>query len=313
MDAIAHGDVGAVAKAVKRAVMNKQSEVVLFSSTAIALYGYDQGMMSLINTNYDYLKTMDIDGDSPLVAVIVSMYYLGCAAGSILSSKLADKKGRKPGIFFCLALTIIGNLLMFVSGLGYQTGAFPVMIAGRVIMGLGVGGIDAVIPVYSAELNDEGHRGRAMAQEFQANILGLNMAFALNLAVTRGLGKTNQWAWRTPIIFMQIFPVFLALIFHRLPESPRWLMSKDRESDAKRALEEIYDEKNVEDEYDQLKKVKDEESSKPVHYPDMLIPGGSQFHPSMITIMGQVNQALTGYGCISVYGETSGATVFFRC
>lgn len=45
--------------------MNKKNEVVLFSATAIALYGYDQGMMSLINTNYDYLETMGIGGENP--------------------------------------------------------------------------------------------------------------------------------------------------------------------------------------------------------------------------------------------------------
>ena len=296
MEVVTNLDVGAVGKAVKRAILTKQSEVILFSSTSIALYGFDQGLMSLINTNYDYLDTMGIGEESPIVSIVVSVYYLGCAAGSIVSSKLADRKGRKTGISFCLSLTVLGNLLMFVAGLGYRTGALWVMIAGRIVMGLGVGGIDSVIPVYSAELNDEGNRGRAMAQEFQANILGLNVAFGLNLAVTRGLGKFNQWAWRTPIIFMQIFPVFLGLIFHRLPESPRWLLSKERDENARTALEDIYEADNVEDEFKRLKSAKEEESSKPVSYADMLVTGGSQFHPTMITIMGQVNQALTGYG-----------------
>lgn len=50
---------------------------MLFSSTAIALYGYDQGMMSLINTNYDYLETMGIAEEDPQVGFIVSVYYLG--------------------------------------------------------------------------------------------------------------------------------------------------------------------------------------------------------------------------------------------
>lgn len=75
--------------------IKKRRQVVLFSSTAIALYGYDQGgspqlilryvplaerktgMMSLINTNYDYLRTMGLKGDDPMVGVIVSVYYLG--------------------------------------------------------------------------------------------------------------------------------------------------------------------------------------------------------------------------------------------
>ena len=123
--------------------MTKKNEVVLFSATAIALYGYDQGMMSLINTNYDYLDTMGIKEEDPLVGIIVSVYYLGCAVGAI--------------------------------------------------MGLGVGGIDSTIPVYSSELNSEGGRGVALAKEFQSNIFGLNMAFAINLGVTNGLGKDNQW------------------------------------------------------------------------------------------------------------------------
>ena len=177
----------------KQAFMDKKTEIVLFSSTAIALYGYDQGMMSLINTNYDYLDTMGISGDDPLVGIIVSVYYLGCAAGSIFASLLADRGGRKPSIFVCLAVTSLGSLLMFVSGLGFDKGAMAVMFLGRIIMGLGVGGIDAVIPVYSSELNSDHGRGEALAKEFQSNIFGLNMAFAINLLVTNILGKTNQW------------------------------------------------------------------------------------------------------------------------
>ena len=173
--------------------MSKKNEVVLFSATAIALYGYDQGMMSLINTNYNYLDTMGISEEDPLVGIIVSVYYLGCAVGAIFASLLADKAGRKPSIFACLAVTAVGNLLMFVAGLGYNNGAMIIMFLGRIIMGLGVGGIDSTIPVYSSELNSEGGRGEALAKEFQSNIFGLNMAFAINLGVTNGLGKDNQW------------------------------------------------------------------------------------------------------------------------
>ena len=180
---------------IKDVIYDKKSEVVLFSSTAIALYGYDQGMMSLINTNYNYLDTMGIAEEDPLVGIIVSVYYLGCAVGAVLASLLGDIRGRKPSIFACLAVTALGNLFMFFAGLGFSRGAMTMMFLGRIIMGLGVGGIDAVIPVYSSELNEEGGRGKALAQEFQANIFGLNMAFAINLAVTNSLGKGDQWGW----------------------------------------------------------------------------------------------------------------------
>ncbi len=122
-----------------RRYMNKQTEVVLFSSTAIALYGYDQGMMSLINTNYDYLQTMGLAESDPMVGVIVSVYYLGCAVGAVLASFFADAKGRRPGIFACLATASLGNLLMFIAGLWTSKGAMTLMLIGRIVMGLGVG------------------------------------------------------------------------------------------------------------------------------------------------------------------------------
>lgn len=274
----------------------------MFSSTAIALYGYDQGMMSLINTNQDYLSTMGISEESPLVGVIVAIYYLGTSVGAVAFSWMADKYGRHPALFGCLAMSSLGNAIMFIAGLGFSQGALPVMILGRIVMGLGVGGVDSVVPVYSSELSEDESRGKALAQEFQMNIFGLNMAFAINLAVTVTLGKSNEWAWRIPIICMQVYPVLLMLFIKLLPESPRWYISHGREDDAKDALATIYDEEGAKKKFDELKESHDNESSDNVTYTNMLTPGHDQFHPTMITIMGQINQALTGYGAVSVYG-----------
>ncbi|KAI6898330.1 general substrate transporter, partial [Hortaea werneckii] len=214
---------------------DKKAQVVLFSSTAIALYGYDQGMMSLINTNYDYLTTMGIRENDPR-----------------RRDRLADQYGRKPALFACLATASVGNFVMFVSGLGYSKGALAVMYLGRVIMGLGVGGVDSVVPVYSSELSSDGARGKALAQEFQSNIFGLNMAFAINLAVTVSLGKWNQWAWRIPIVVMQVYPFSLLAIFKSLPESPRWFMFHEREEDAKKSLDLILGEEEAEKKFKEL-------------------------------------------------------------
>lgn len=269
---------------------------MLFSSTAIALYGYDQGMMSLINTNYDYLSTMGIAEEDPQVGVIVSVYYLGCAIGAVLFSWLADQYGRKRALFGCLAVTTLGNLIMFVSGLGYSQGAIVVMYVGRIVMGLGVGGVDSVVPVYSSELSSDHARGKAMAQEFQSNIFGLNMAFAINLAVTRTLGKYNQWAWRIPIIAMQVYPIGLMAVIGRLPESPRWYVFHDKNDEAHNALYYIEGEEEGQKKYDEMVEAAKTEQEESVSYADMFTPGHKQFHPTVITVMGQVNQALTGYG-----------------
>lgn len=266
------------------------------------------GMMSLINTNRSYLKTMRLATESPIVGIIVSVYYLGCAVGSVIASRYADRSGRKYSIFACLATTILGNAIMFISGLtmdgssSWNGGAIWCMLAGRVILGLGVGGIDAVIPVYSSELSSNDARGKALAQEFQMNIFGLLMAYAINLGVTISLGKDNQWAWRIPIISMQIFPILLISFISQLPETPRWFISKERKDDAKKALESVHGKEEAKSKLEELENAQKQESDKKVGYSDMLLPGRSQFHPTMLTVMGQVNQALTGYGAVSVYG-----------
>ncbi|KAF2422080.1 general substrate transporter [Tothia fuscella] len=281
---------------------DKKQQVVLFSSTAIALYGYDQGMMSLINTNHNYLQTMNIASTSSIVGLIVSVYYLGCAVGAVFFSWFSDRKGRKSAIFFCLATAALGNFIMFIAGMGGMKYAVVVMFIGRIIMGLGVGGVDSVIPVYSSELAEDEARGRALAQEFQMNIFGLNMAFAINLGVTRALGKDNQWAWRLPIIIMQIYPILLLAVIGRLPESPRWCLFHGKEEASKRAMMKLMGEEDGEESYRELVKSHESESDTNVGYWDMFTPGHTQFHPNMITIMGQINQALTGYGAVSVYG-----------
>ncbi|KAI0886280.1 general substrate transporter [Annulohypoxylon maeteangense] len=283
--------------------------MVRFSSIAIALYGYDQGMMSLVNTNQSYLRTMAIPEDSPFVGVIVSIYYIGCLFGAILASFIADKRGRKTAIWACLWTSVIGDILMFIPGIypfncdnPWRGASIVLMIVGRVVLGLGIGGIDAVIPIYSSELSKDDSRGSSMAKEFQANILGLLTAFGINVFLTHTRGKDSELAWRFPIAAMLIFPIVLLLIVRGLPESPRWFISQGRLDHARDVLLKFHGEAEAEHKLEELCKAQSEEMDHRIGYYDMVWPTGSQFHPTMITVMGQINQALTGYGAVSVYG-----------
>lgn len=131
------------------------------------------------------------------------------------------------------------------------------------------------------------------------------MAFAIKLLLTKTLGKYSQWAWRLPIIIMQMYPLFLLAVISRLPETPSWFISRGRGEDARHALESIL-EGDKEEADNQLKELQEkhetERENGNVKYSDMLIPGGTHWHPTVIVIMGQLNQALTGYGAVSVYG-----------
>ena len=129
------------------------------------------------------------------------------------------------------------------------------------------------------------------------------MAFIINVIVTQTLGKWNQWAWRTPIIAMQIYPALLFAGAALLPETPRWCVLHGKEVQAKKSIKRVFGDDQVEDRHKELVDAhKKEEEEGTTSYADMIWPGGSQFHPTVITAMGQVNQALTGYGAVSVYG-----------
>lgn len=112
----------------------------------------------------------------------------------------------------------------------------------------------------------------------------------------------NSEAWRVPVIAMQIYPALLLSFIYRLPEAPRWFISHGQKENAHNALMDIYGEDAAKEKLDELVQAHKDESSQAVGYGDMLWPSGIQFHPTVITIMGQVNQALTGYGAVSVYG-----------
>ena len=101
---------------------------------------------------------------------------------------------------------------------------------------------------------------------------------------------------------MQIYPVLLLSFIYRLPETPRWCIFHGKEEKAKEALTDIYGKEETQGKYDELVQAHEEESSHSIGYSDMIYPSGVQFHPTIITVLGQVNQALTGYGAISVYG-----------
>lgn len=125
-------------------------------------------MMSLVNTNRSYLRTMGLPEESDLVGIIVSIYYLGCGCGAFLASGIADRVGRKYAIAACLITSVVGDLMMFAPGIypigsdnSWGGGSLGLMMAGRVVLGFGVGGIDAVIPVYSSELSKDETRGSA--------------------------------------------------------------------------------------------------------------------------------------------------------
>jgi MFS transporter, DHA1 family, multidrug resistance protein len=86
--------------------------------------------------------------------LVISMIFLGLSVGQLFFGPLSDKTGRKPAIFSGLIVFMAGSLVSMFSV------NFPMMLAGRMLQGIG---ISAPRAVTLALVRDQ-FEGRAMAQ-----------------------------------------------------------------------------------------------------------------------------------------------------
>jgi sugar porter (SP) family MFS transporter len=127
---------------------------------------------------------------------------------------------------------MIGMLIMAISGSLRQ------LMVGRALVGLAVGTGLAIDPMYIAEITPSEHRGRLVSWTEIATNIGLLLGFSTSLFFA---GWPDETQWRAMFAVGMIPPacLILAVVFI-MPESPRWLVSKNRLEESKRVLEMIY-------------------------------------------------------------------------
>ncbi|KIP06656.1 hypothetical protein PHLGIDRAFT_106732 [Phlebiopsis gigantea 11061_1 CR5-6] len=209
---------------------------------AIFFFGYDQGVMGGVNTSPDYVTTMGLGfstyaGPSEgYVATItrptkqggiVSIYYLGTLLGCLMGGIAGDRIGRKRSMMLAAAWVCVGAALQASA----QNLAW--MLCARVVNGIGTGCLNAVVPVWSAEVATHTSRGAFIASEFTLNIFGVVVAYWMEFGLGFVGDGNTQIRWRFPIAF-QILPLLAFIAFlPAMPESPRWLLKVGRAEEAK--------------------------------------------------------------------------------
>ena len=162
-----------------------------------------------------------------LQGAIVSVYNAGQAIGGMTVGVIADKYSRRWTILLAAILTIVGAVL--------QCAAVHVgmMIAGRLLAGIGCGQLLSVVPIYIAEVAPPNRRG------FLVGLQGMMIAIGFGLANWVGYAgafASGNAQWRIPLAIQLPVPVALSAMLFFVPYSPRWLVLKDRYEEARKVL-----------------------------------------------------------------------------
>jgi MFS transporter, SP family, sugar:H+ symporter len=210
--------------------------IVAVATIGGLLFGYDSGA---VNGTQDGLKSAFALSDAGLGFTVGSLL-IGCAAGAFLAGRLADIWGRRNVMMLAALLFLIGALIQ-----GFADSQI-VFVAARIMGGMAVGAASVLSPAYISEVAPANIRGRMTTIQQIMIITGLTAAFLVNYFLAQSAGKSTEvfWggyeAWRW-MYWMQAIPAavfLLALLF--IPESPRFLISKGRNEEAKAVLTRLF-------------------------------------------------------------------------
>ena len=174
------------------------------------------------------------------------------------------------------------------------------MIPSRVILGFAVGGASVTVPVYLSELAPTERRGSLAGRGELAIVIGQLLAFAINAIIGTVWGE-HPGVWRYMLAVAAIPAIALFVGMLQMPESPRWLISKDRHDEALAVLLQVRSEERARAEMEEVEFLAAEE--KEAHlggWSDLTVPWIRRIFIAGIGVA--IAQQCTGINSIMYYG-----------
>ncbi|GAA5988498.1 hypothetical protein JCM10908_003589 [Rhodotorula pacifica] len=212
--------------------------VGMFAAFGGFLFGYDTGYIAGVKAMPYFERhfgELGPDGKYALTtatdSLITSILSAGTFCGAIASGYIGQWLGRRLGIG--------AYLLVFCAGVAMQTAATatPLFAVGRVLAGLGVGGVSCLVPIYQSETAPKKYRGGIVSAYQLFITIGLLIA-AIVVNATKSHNSAS--CYQIPIGIQFIWAAILGAGLFVLPESPRWLVVKGHDEKARRALARLF-------------------------------------------------------------------------
>lgn len=227
-----------------RAVPKALYMVIAMCSMAAAVQGVDEAVNNGANLFWPYTLGLG-DGSersSWLIGLVTSAPYLCCAfCGCWLTAPMNEYFGRKLTIFLCCFISLWTCFWQ-----GFCSSWYHLFVA-RFFLGFGIGPKSSTVPIYAAETTPANIRGALVMMWQLWTAFGIMIGDVFDLAFfyvdnPDGLSGVEYGAkshkidkglnWRLMLASALIPAIFVCLQVYFVPESPRWLMGKNRHTEA---------------------------------------------------------------------------------
>jgi sugar porter (SP) family MFS transporter len=248
------------------------------------LFGYDTGVISAALL---YLSPAFHLSDT-LKQVVVAALLLGAIVGVLIGGPLVDRIGRRRVLMAAATLAALGALL---AGLSPNT---RVLIVARFFLGVAIGTASVVVPTYIAEMAPKRIRGRLVSLQQLMITVGIFVSYLIGYA----FAASGGWRW---MLGLAAVPAVVMLIgLFSMAESPRWLLARDREDEARAIMLRSRSASEVDEEVDEIQALAAAERR--LTFRDLLTP---QMRPAIaLGVAVAATNQLVGVNAVIYYTPT---------
>jgi len=256
------------------------------------MHGFEQHFGWYNSTNIQIVSDSRIALDKGLIN---GCFGVGAFLGALVNPVIADHFGRRPSLFVSAAVFVIGATIQILSPAGDS--AFAVMWTGRAIGGFGIGMLSMLVPIYISECAPEHKRGLLGSLWQMATVTGILIASIANVGL-----EHVEWGWRISYGGNIPIAVLMGLLFLCLPESPRWLATKDKKEQLSDALALLRFEDEVEAETAELTaEVEEERHLGSASWVEIFSTANSMRYRVLLGCALQMFQQLSGINAVMFY------------
>lgn len=265
--------------------LNKAT-LYFFGALGGILFGYDLGVISGVLL---YLRKVWNLG-SVAQGTVGACLAVGAMIGAAVAGRMSDLLGRRGAIMVAATVFALGTL-----GCTFAPSASFLIVA-RFLVGIAVGCSSATVPMYLAELAPSRMRGALSSLNQLMIVTGILAAYVVDWA----LSFSGNWRAMLGAALLPAVVLLVGLPF--LPETPRWLVKRGREDEARGVIRSAQGPGDVDRELACIREVIRLDSEQRGRLRDL---GARWVRPALLVAMIMaVGQQFSGVNAVNFYAPT---------